>query len=399
MRVNVPPTIRALVEAGVALSRSSRSARTALAHVGAAIDPALLPRELRKGVGAELATAVATVEPMAAKDVEKALKSAWGKPPGKVLDDVDLESPLAVAAASQRHAGSYDGEDVEIEVQRPGLASAVRGDLALLDALAAPLGAAFGALDTGALLREIRETALDELDLEHAAGVQRQVARALRGVEEVVVPSVVVDLACPTVLVQSLVLGPTLAEVDGNGSGKRGEALSAADALAVARALVRAHVVAARDGGLALHDPHPADVVVLGEGRIALRRAGIAAPVDRERVALVLAAVGALGSRDEDGFVAAVVAAGVLDAHDALVAYKLALKGLGPLVAGSARLDFEALATAGSLGLSMLPEIADLASRGTLARGDIALARSAGLLLAVLARLDATEDWVALTAR
>ena len=384
--MKVPPAIRAVVDAGVAVTRSSRSGRTALAHIGAAIDPALLPRELRKGVAAELAAALAAVEPLSPKEIEKALKSAWGKPAGKVLDDIDLDEPLAVAAASQRHAASFDGEDVEIEVQRPGLASAVRGDLALLDTLAGPLGAAFGALDTGALLREIRETALDELDLEHAASVQRQVARALRAVDSVVVPTVVTDLAHPTVLVQSRLEGPSLAD----GAPKKGPE-------EVARALLQAHLVAARDGGLALHDPHPADIVLLRDGRIGLRRAGIATPVDRARVVLVLETIAALGDGDAGAFGAAVVALGVLDADGAGRAYELAVDGLGPLIGGPAKLDFQALAQAGSRGLATLAEGSEVAAGATLERGDIALARTAGLLLALLARLDVTDDWVALT--
>ena len=72
-------------------------------------------------------------------------------------------------------------------------------------------------------------------------------------------------------------------------------------------------------------DPHPADIVILGGGRVGLRRAGIAAPVDRERVGLVLAALHALADEDVDAFADSVAAAGVLVRPDALGAYELAL--------------------------------------------------------------------------
>ena len=61
------------------------------------------------------------------------------------------------------------------------------------------------------------------------------------------------------------------------------------------------------------------------------------------------------------------------------------------------RLDAAALAAAGERGLSMLDEILPLAAHGRLSRGDPALARTAGLRLAALARLEHTDDWVALT--
>ena len=79
------------------------------------------------------------------------------------------------------------GAGVAVKLRRPGLAAAVRSDLALLDAHATPLARVFGAADPGALLREARERVLDELDLEHAGTTQRRFARAARRLNGVMV--------------------------------------------------------------------------------------------------------------------------------------------------------------------------------------------------------------------
>ena len=141
---------------------------------------------------------------MAPKQVEKALRSAWGRAPGKVLDELDLDAPVAITPLAQVHRGALGGAPVAVKVRRAGLDNAVRADLSLLDALRPPLGGAFPSLDAGVLLRRIREQALDELDLEHEAAQQRAVGRALRDVADVVVPTTHSELAGGAVLVSGL---------------------------------------------------------------------------------------------------------------------------------------------------------------------------------------------------
>ena len=92
-------------------------------------------------------------------------------------------------------------------------------------------------MDTGAILRTVREIALDELDLEHEASTQRQLRAACCAPStSLVVPASDMELSSETVLVERMLGGPTLAEA---GPGIPG---------AVARTLVAAHVPAARAG-------------------------------------------------------------------------------------------------------------------------------------------------------
>jgi predicted unusual protein kinase regulating ubiquinone biosynthesis (AarF/ABC1/UbiB family) len=148
----LPPALRSLLEAGGALVRRSSSGRVGLGRAAALVSEDAVPRAMAR-LPAELEAArVAAAEPLALKDVEKALKSAWGRPAGKVLDELDPQ-PLAVTPSAQVHRAERDGEAVAIKILRPGLAAAVRNDLVLLDVLAAPLRQVFGAMDAGAILR------------------------------------------------------------------------------------------------------------------------------------------------------------------------------------------------------------------------------------------------------
>src|SRR4051812_18605258 len=144
----LPPALRGLLEAGGRLVRTSSSGRVALGRAAGIVDAEALPRALRR-LPAMLEDARAqAATPLAFKDVERALRGAWRSPAGKVLDELDRE-PLAVTAAAQVHRGVHAGAPVAIRVRRPGLAGTVRSDLALLDALALPLGQVFGAMEAG----------------------------------------------------------------------------------------------------------------------------------------------------------------------------------------------------------------------------------------------------------
>jgi predicted unusual protein kinase regulating ubiquinone biosynthesis (AarF/ABC1/UbiB family) len=392
---HVPPALRALAEAGWSLASRAPSARVGLARAAGFVDRDALPGAIREPVMRELETArAAACEPLAARTVERALKDAWGRAPDKVLDDFDSE-PLAVRAAAQTHRGVAGGRAVAIRVRRPGLARSLRADLALLDTLAAPLRAALPRADARALLRAVREQALDEADFEHEASTHRRVARVLRDVEGLVVPRVHGELCSEGVFVADLLDGETLAD------GARPQ-----DPNAAARTLVAAHVVAAR-AGLALLDARPGHVIVLGPtayggvcpgGGVGLLGAGLARPVGRDRVALALAALAALRGDDAGAFAAAVAGAGVLPAADAESAHRLARTALGPLASGRATLDASALravlvqaADAAELAFALVPKAAPHPD-------DVWLGRAAGQLVATLARLGAGADWPALVA-
>ena len=387
VRSELPPALAAAVDAGLALVRRAPSARIAIVRGGEVLEPEAMHPVVRETVEREVAAASAICAPLAAKDVEATLKAAWGRPPGKVLDGLDPE-PIAVRPAAQVHRGEIDGTAVAVKVRRPGIERSVRNDLALLDVLGAPLGAAFPRLDAGAVLREVREQALDELDLEHEASTLRRLGRVARGVDGVVVPRPHLDLAAPDVLVTDLLDGETLA------SGAR-----PADPGAAAEALVAAVRAMTLDAGLAPFDLRPSHVLVSGNGSLGLLGVGVARPVDRARAQLGLDGLAALRAGDEVAFAGVVERLGVLPAERAGEAFAVLRAVGGELAEGPVLLDAAALRALGERAGAQTRPLAALAMAGSPHPSDLPLARMVGQLVAVLARLGATEDWGELALR
>jgi predicted unusual protein kinase regulating ubiquinone biosynthesis (AarF/ABC1/UbiB family) len=301
-----------------------------------------------------------------------------------VLDALDLAAPVAVTPLAQVHRGEVDGAPIAVKVRRPGLDAALRADLALLDALRPPLGVAAPRLDAGRLLAQIREQALDELDLEHEAAQQRVVARALRGRAPVEIPAGHSELAVPGASVSAFLDGPTLA------------ATRPADPGAVARALVAAHVEAAR-AGLVLCDPRANHVVLRPDGSVGLLGTGAAVAVDRSRLRGWIALAGSVRAANPGAFAAEAAELALLArAEDARAVHGLLREVFSDLVTGPARLDGAALAAVADRALPRAGTAVALAARARPEPHDVWLGRGGGQLLAVLAGLGAREDWLAL---
>ena len=98
---------------------------------------------------------------------------------------IDKE-PLAVTPTAQVFAGELDGEKVAVKVARPGVAATIRAEMSRCSTRwPGRCASIFGALDVRGVLKEVRETAMDELDLEHEAETQQRVRRALRRLDGV----------------------------------------------------------------------------------------------------------------------------------------------------------------------------------------------------------------------
>ncbi|HWD63886.1 MAG TPA: AarF/UbiB family protein [Solirubrobacteraceae bacterium] len=378
--------IDALVQVAMRLAGSAPSGRIALAKLSCALEERWIPRPWRGSVWPELerAQAAAVADPMSAKAVERSLRDAWGGPATDELDELDTE-PVAVTPTSQVHRGVLDGTDVAVKLLRPGLASAVRQDLALLEGLAGPLAVAFPALDPQAILREVRERVLDELDLEHEAETMRRVRRQLRNHPHLVIPAPATNLAHSSVLVSEWIDGTPLPE--------------ASDPDRAAAWLV-IFTVGGMRSGLVHADPDPNDVLELPDGRLAILDYGATRPVSRERADLGLEVVEAYAAGDDEALGAALEGLGALPASQGAQALELARTALDELgEPGISRLDSDAVLAAGRRAAGVPEVTVDLAMQGALAPEDLWPLRGVGLCFGAIARVGADGDWLELTLR
>lgn len=375
--------VEALVSLGFRLVRSAPTGRIALARLAEAIDPLWIPRPWGDRLVSELADAhAATLDPLDGKSVERALRDAWGSRPTDELDELDLE-PAAVTPTAQVHRGVLDGKPVAVKLLRPGIEAAVRQDLTLLDGLVAPLAAAFPALDPRAVLTEVRERLLEELDLESEAQAQRRFHRALRGHPFLSVPAPITRLATDDVLVSEWVQGTPIRE--------------ARDPDAAAARLAVFVLGAARSG--AVHaDPHPDDVLVLEDGGLAILDFGLTRTVETARLDHASAALEAFADGDGGAFGAAAQALGWLPAEHGPAALELLGHVLGDLATpGPARLDADAVVGVRDRALERPEPLARLLFAGALPPPDIWPARGMAQLFGTIARVGATGDWLALS--
>lgn len=374
--------IGTLLAVGLKLAHSARSGRVALARLEEAIELNWIPRPWGDQLAAELErAAAATREPLELRQVERVLREAWGAKSSDLLDELDPD-PYAVTPAFQVHRGVHDGEPIAIKVTRPGLASSVRGDLALLESLTAPLGAAFPAVDAGAMMREIRERLLDELDLETEATVLRRLHRALRSHPFLAVPKPVMELCHEQVLASEWVEGVPLHDAPDPDE-------------ACARLVV--FVLGAGRTGLVNADPNPADALVLPDGRVAIVDFGAWREVAPERVTLGASALDALLADDAGAFTEALEQLGWMPRDQAPAMLTLIRKLLeGLLGPDPVRLDHAAVLTVRDRVMARGSELAALLGAGALPPEDLWPARAVAQLLGTIARVGATGAWTEL---
>jgi predicted unusual protein kinase regulating ubiquinone biosynthesis (AarF/ABC1/UbiB family) len=374
--------IDALIGVALGIARAARSGRAALARVAATLEPAWIPRPWGDEIAAQLeAASEAARQPLEFAQVERALRDAWGCAPGEELDQLDRE-PVAITPGAQVHRGILDGNDVAVKVLRPGLASAVRQDLALLEGLLAPLNAAFPALDAGTVIREIRERILEELDLEHEAATQRWFHRGLRGHPLLTVPPPVMRLAQESVLVSEWVEGVSL--------------WRAPDPDAAAARLIL-FVLGGAGAGMIHADPDPDDVRVMPDGRLAILDFGATRRVDPQRAALGAEALEALIGRDVHAFSDALGRLGWLPARHGAAALELAREALGPLAESRpVRLDNNAVIAARDRLFGQPETLSEVVTAGALSPQDLWPARGVAQLFGTIARVGATGNWTEL---
>ena len=205
-------------------------------------------------------------------------------------------APIGSASLAQVHRATLrDGRQVAVKVQRPDITEQIRGDL---DALANIVGRIDRSTAIGRRMHfadwvhEFRKTLLAELDYTVEAENLERFGEHFSQYPELVVPSPIWDLTRTRVLTMDLISGTKVTEI--GGLRRTEEPLGR-----LANALIRGYLDQTFVHGEIHADPHPGNLLVTDDGRLAVFDLGMVAhvpPQQRDRLLkLLFAAVDGRG--------------------------------------------------------------------------------------------------------
>ncbi|WP_414944247.1 ABC1 kinase family protein [Amycolatopsis sp. cmx-11-32] len=260
---------------------------------------------------------------------EPVLEAELGRRWHREFRDIDVNRPLGSASLAQVYAVILsDGRSAALKVQRPGISSVVRADMAVLrraGQLLSLLKPGFAeVVDIDGMLDVIFDAMVGELDFTIEAANMELGTRMAEGFELLTVPGVV--LATPRVLVQEMAPGCSIRHV-------RRVGLSTAQRQAIAQDLL-AYMYHGYFVGRVFHaDPHPGNIFVHRDGRATLIDWGMIGRMDRSmslKLALVLANI---AQNDGDGAAGAWVELGKATAWADIEGFAADMVSLVPKVA------------------------------------------------------------------
>src|SRR3954468_11079346 len=167
-----------------------------------------------------LASLQADAEPMEPVLVAAVVESELDRPPEELFAEFS-RTPIAAASIGQVHAGRlHDGTEVAVKVQYPGVAEAIRDDLANTELMFTFLKIAKGVvpqlknMDVRAVADEVVERIGEELDYGAELANQMEFADHYRGHPFARVPEVYPELSSDRVLTMEMVHGRRWTEID-----------------------------------------------------------------------------------------------------------------------------------------------------------------------------------------
>ena len=239
-------------------------------------------------------------------DVRRAVQEGLGKPLEELYAELD-ETPIASASIAQVHRARLEsGEEVAVKVQRPGIRAQIERDLDLLAYLARLAEAIIeesGLVTPRGIVEELETAFLGELDFTLEARNMRRFAQNLAGsVRPYIVPKVYEELSSRSVLTMEFIRGERLADLGPSHDKKK----------------IAANIVAGAfdqlfGDGLFHADPHPGNLFVLPDDRIALLDFGSVGQISYAMREILVVLVVAVGTRDADTVARLLYRAGIPD--------------------------------------------------------------------------------------
>ena len=237
------------------------------------------------------------VAPFGFAEVEEIVTRELGVRMSQGFRSFQSDPPAAASLGQVHRAELRDGRPVAVKVQRPDIRDQIERDMEVIAQIASladdhtETGRRLGFSD---MVEEFRRSLMAELDYRQEADNLVAVGANLIDHALIVVPQPVPDYSTDVVLTMDFVEGRSLGRIGPLG-------LSELDGAPLAAALFSAYLDQILVHGLFHADPHPGNVLVTDDGRLALLDLGMVAripPEAQDQLIKLLLAVGEGRGRD-----------------------------------------------------------------------------------------------------
>lgn len=231
------------------------------------------------------------VGPFSYEDAERIIYEELGQRVSRAFLTFEPK-PLAAASLGQVHMATLaDGRKVAVKIQRPDIKARLAEDIEVLDEVASAMEALSETArlyEVRRLVDELRRSLMRELDYEEEADNLRQLKENLKGYAHLFVPQPIDGLCSARVLTMDFVQGKKITVLSE-------EERKAPGNLELAKELLQAYIQQICLDGFFHADPHPGNLLLTAEGKIALLDLGSVGrltPPVRELLLRLLLAVG-----------------------------------------------------------------------------------------------------------
>lgn len=264
----------------------------------------------------ELSELQDAVPPIPVAAVRAEIERGLGRSVAECFAELDAE-PLASASIAQVHrARTHAGDPVVVKVQRPGTRTRIDADLGLLREIARLVEALIeetGVYTPTDIVEEFDRAIHEELDFSNEARNARAIHDASRSRPYVVIPRVHEQLSSSTILTLDYVEGVKVSDVT---------AAAGYDLQQVAKNIIEVAFRQLFEDGLFHGDPHPGNILVLPENRIALIDFGLVGRLTRPMQEALVTMILAVSLRDADSVARVLTRIGIPDARTPMSTFR-----------------------------------------------------------------------------
>src|SRR5687767_13636060 len=225
------------------------------------------------------------------------IEKELGRKINDVYEEFELE-PVAAASLGQVYrARLHSGEEVAVKVQRPNLEATIKGDLEILKKVA-NFAERFPQLNENAdwagMLREFNDTIHEEMDYAAEGRKAERFRESFKNWTNVHVPHIHWEATTSKVLTMEFIHGTKVTDIEGLKS-------KSVAPEKVNRLLIRTYLKQLLEDGFFHADPHPGNLLVMADGRLAFFDFGMVGRIPPELQAKMIDAFFHVVGKDPAG--------------------------------------------------------------------------------------------------